>query len=72
MFRVITVVAILMLTGCANTQQAAQSHWDWINTVGKTSEQLAQPRYTDHYTTGVNITPITVNGRSFTVVTPAR
>ena len=72
MFKVITVVTLLILTGCANTQQSAQSHWDWINTVGKTPEQLAMPKYTDHYATGVSITPVTVNGRSFTVITPAR
>lgn len=61
---VILSMVVLSLTGCANSQQLAQRHWDWLNSNG--------PGIAAGYSSGVNISNITVNGTGYTVVTPAR
>jgi hypothetical protein len=68
---IILSTLVLTLTGCAS-QQAAQSHWDWINSVGKSPEQLKMSGFAPSYGSGVNIYSGTVNGRGFTAVVPAR
>lgn len=53
----------ILLTGCANSQQLAQRHWQWLS---------ANSGITPGYTTGVNISTISVNGTSYQVITPAK
>ncbi len=59
----LTVIAILMLTGCAS-QQLAQRHWSWL-TEGNTTGGAG-------YSTGVNVQNITVNSQTYRVITPVR
>jgi hypothetical protein len=61
--RLINILFLLALTGCANTQQLAQNHWNWLS---------SNSGITPGYSTGVSITNYTVNGQSFQVVAPQR
>lgn len=56
------LLPLLFLTGCAGSQQLAQQHWD----------RIKGPGVSAGYTTGVNISTVTVNGASYQVITPAK
>lgn len=56
------ILSAIVLTGCAGSQQLAQQHWNNIRGQG----------VTPGYTTGVNISTVTVNGASYQVITPAK
>lgn len=61
--KTLVILSAIVLTGCAGSQQLAQRHWDWLS---------ANKGITPGYTTGVNISTITVNGAGYQVIAPAK
>ena len=55
-------IIVLMLSGCAS-QEMAQRHWAWL-----TQNKAITPGYS----TGVNISNISVNGQTYQVISPLR
>lgn len=61
--KTLVILSAIILTGCANSQQLAQQHWNFLS---------KNSGITPGYTTGVNISTISVNGASYQVITPAK